>query len=393
VPDLGARSDGIVQVADTGDAQALAEAACHVAGGRPAGLLSWYDGTMVATARAAELLDLPTPPATALQRARHKYSARRAMRAAGLPAPAFALIGAAEEADRVAAEVGLPAIIKPVNGTASSLVRRVTDVAGLAAAYRELAAHAGETLPGLYGHVLTDPDTGARLDPARTFLVEGLLAGPEYSADVIVRDGMVEHVVLLDKFLIDDDFFERGFCWPPLGVDADKQARIYRAVDGAVRALDVDNTTAHVEVRDDPLLGPTVVEVNAGRPGGQIIGVLAALGTGIDLRAEHLALALGAPRPDRGAPRLPPPLATLTVFGDRSGRLVRIDGLDEAAEHPDVMAVVPFVSPGDHLDALRETFPVNFLVAGLETRDELVATYKELAEIVHLVIEPDPTDA
>lgn len=382
-------TDAVVQVPDVTDPGALAEAATGLAGGRPAALLSWYDGTLVPTARAAELLGLPTAPWRALQRGRHKHAARRALRAAGLAGPRFALLGSAADADRVAAEVGLPAVIKPVNGSASNLVRRVATAAGLAEAYRELADRSGAAMDGLYARPLRDPDTGEELDPTRTFLVEGELTGAEYSADVLVRpDGGVELVTLLDKFLIGDDFFERGFCWPPLDLPAAGQQRIASTVDGAIRALGLRSTTAHVEVLDDPVLGPTVVEVNPGRAGGQLIGMMSVLGTGTDLRAEHLCMALGRPAPPRDAPKLPPPLATMTIFGDRTGRLVRIDGLDELSEHPDVMLVVPAVRPGDQLTTDHETFPLNVLVAGLTTRDQMEEVYRELAATVRFVVEP-----
>lgn len=382
-------TDAVVQVPDVTDPAALAAAATGLAGGRPAALLSWYDGTIVPAARAAELLGLPTAPWRPLQRCRHKYAARRALRAAGLTGPGFALLGGAAGAASVAAEVGLPAVVKPVNGSASSLVRRVATADELAAAYREFADRSGAEMDGLYARTLVDPDTGEELDPTRTFLVEGQLSGAEYSAEVLVRpDGGVEHVALLDKFLIGDDFFERGFCWPPLDLPAAGRDRVLSTVDDAIRALGLRSTPAHVEVLDDPVLGPTVVEVNAGRAGGQLIGMMTSLGTGTDLRAEHLCLALGRPAPPRAAPKLPPPLATMTIFGDRPGRLVRIDGLDALAEHPDVLLVVPVIQAGEVLTTDHETFPLNVLVAGPTTRDELEQTYRELATAVRFVVEP-----
>lgn len=380
--------DKLSQIDDPTDPQAVADAATALCGGTPAAVLSVHDGTIVAAAAAATLLGLPAAPPAALARARHKYAARRALAAAGLTGPRFALLDSAEAAAAVAEQVGLPAVLKPVNGSGSNLVRRVSDVAGLAAAYRELAAAAPGALGGMYDQKLVDPDTETRLDPTRVFLVESMLTGREYSVELVLRDGEPEPVLVLDKFLVDGDHFECGFCWPPLELAADRVTALADTAVAAARALGLDRTLAHVELYDDPRLGPTVVEVNAGRGGGQLIGPLTAVATGVDPRAELIALATGGPRPQRSAPTLPPPLATLTVFGRESGRLVAIEGLDEARIHPDVISTVVATAIGEHLDHSYETFPINFLVAGLETRDELAQTYQELADTVHLVVEP-----
>jgi predicted ATP-grasp superfamily ATP-dependent carboligase len=384
---LGRLVDGIVSIADPRDPAALATAARELADGTPAAVVSWHDATIVAAAQAAQLLGVDRAPAAGIARACNKHVARRVLAAAGVSVPRFALIGGEAQAEAVAAGVGFPAIVKPVNGAGSMLVRRVDSVSELASAYRQLAAQMPSAAGGVYAHLVADAD-GAAVDPARTFLVEGMLRGREYCADVIVRAGAVEHVLLLDKFLVDDDYFERGFAWPPLDLPEERAALIRRAVDDAIAALGLRNTTAHIELIDDVTLGPAVVEVNAGRTGGQILGLLASVATGVDVRAEHVALATGAPPPPRGRPRLPPPLATLSYFPEGSGRVVALHGLDDVTLHPAVIAVVPLCQPGDVLDDEIETFAINVLVYGLETRRELVQAYDEIARLVSVELEP-----
>ncbi|HXM53943.1 MAG TPA: ATP-grasp domain-containing protein [Candidatus Dormibacteraeota bacterium] len=379
-PDVAAR---VAALEDPYDPGALVATACALAGGTPSALVSWDDGAMLAAARAAELLGVGRSPSAGLARARDKHATRQALRAAGLATPAFALIDAAAAAPAVAASVGLPAVIKPLSGSGSLLVKRVADVDGLAAAYRLLAERAPEALDGVCARPVDVP--GAEpLDPTRVFLVEGLLRGAEYSVDVLVRDGAVEHVLLLDKFLVDARFFELGFAWPPLGLDAGRERLIRRVVDDAVAALGIDNTTAHVEVIDDACLGPTVIEVNAGRPGGQVIVPLAAVATGIDLCAEHVALALGAPPPAREPALLDPPLATLSVMPDAHGEVVAIHGLDAVSRHPDVVGVYPMCEPGDVLPEDWETFPINVMVAGVAIRERLVEIHAEVSAMVRV---------
>ncbi len=380
-------------VADPYDAQLVAATATRLADGAPAAILSWHDGTIPTAAKAAALLGIGRTPWAGLARARNKYATRRALRDAGLPTPRFAVMHAESDAAQVAAEVGLPAIVKPLNGTAGSMVRPVSTAAELAAAYREITARLPDLLGDLFRHHIPDPDAENLVDPATSLLVEGHLHGPEFCADVVVRDGAVEHCLLLDKFLLDERFFELGFTLPPLDLDTQRQELIWRTVDATIAALGIDNTLAHVEIVDDRTGGPTVVEVNAGRGGGHLIGTLIEATTGIDLREEYLALNLGRPTPPRSAARMPPPLANLAFYPPHPGRMLAIHGLDEVTAHPDVVVVrspeLPDVVNSDH-----EAIPLNVIVFGLHTRDELLDTYQELAAMIRWVSEPvDPVCA
>jgi biotin carboxylase len=205
--------------------------------------------------------------------------------------------------------------------------------------------------------------------------------------DLIVRDGAIEQLGLIDKFLIDDRYFELGFASPPFDLPPYREERIRPAVDAAVRALGLDNTVAHVEVIDDRTLGPTIVEVNPGRPGGQAPLRLNLLTTGVDMVAELVAVHRGAPSP-RTPPPLPVPLASLCLFSACTGRLRALHGLDEVAAHPDVVSVTPAVEPGAVLSDDYEVKIATVVVAGFLDRDDLVKTYHELAGMVRLELEP-----
>jgi len=385
--------DGLVEevaiIDDLGDAAQIADAAERMSRGRTlSAVLSPSDGGMVAAARAAETLGVGRVSSAALALSRNKYGARVAMRAAGLPTPPFALLHDAESAAAVAAEVGLPAVIKPVNGTGSHLVEPVGTVDELAAAYRGLAARLLDTvqLRHIYSRSIDGGD-GATIDPTGTFLVEGMLRGEEYCVDVIIRDGRLEPLPLMHKILIDDRFFEHGFVSPPIDLDPDREKLILGAVGDAILALGLDNTLAHVEVIDDEDAGPTVVEVNGGRPGGQIIGLLYGMATGINTGAELVALSRGLPSP-RTTPRLPIPLASLTLFAKGNGRLRAIHGLDELADLDGVIQVIPAVRPGDLLSDDHEIFAVNFVVAGFMDLDDLQDTYELATGLVRIEVDP-----
>lgn len=371
---LAALVDEVVAVDDVYDAPAVA-AKIRSEYGTPAAVLTGSDGAIASTARVAELLGVARCPAPVFARCANKFAVREVL--GGTP---FALISSAAEAAEVAARVGLPAIVKPVNGAGSNLVRTVSTVEELAAAYELLAARLPESADPRYHRPL------GTLDPAGTFLVEGFLDGPEYAVDVLVRDGVVEPIEVLDKPLIDERKFELALSCPPAGLTEERLALITSAAADAVLALGLDNTVAHVEVIDDVRRGPTIVEVNAGRPAGSIMPLLAKLRTGIDVFAELTALALGAPPPAREPAKLPIPLAMLILYAAGSGTLTGIGGLDEVAALPEVIDVVTTVSPGQVLTDEQETYAVNLVVAGFADHEDLAALHAEASKLIRLEV-------
>ncbi|MGW4062897.1 ATP-grasp domain-containing protein [Amycolatopsis sp. NPDC004747] len=370
--------DGFVFVDDVRDVLAVTGALRDRA---PAAVLTGAEGIIASTAQVAELLGVARCPASVFTLAHNKFAVRQALAEAGLPGPRCALFADPAEAAAIAGRVGLPAIVKPVNGAASTLVRTVSTVDELAAAYRVLATRLPENADARYHRPLP-----GGLDPLRVFLVEGLLDGPEYAVDVLVRAGVAETVTVVGKPLIDERKFELGMVCPPFGLPAGRAAAIRAAAADAVLALGLDQAVAHVEVIDDAELGPVVVEVNAGRPAGGAQPALLKLATGIDVTAEAVSLALGTPPPVRGT-GLPVPVGYLVVYAEGAGRLVRVEGTGEVADLPEVLDVVTIVSPGQVLTDDQEIYAVNVLVAGFADLDDLAALHAEATKLIHFELE------
>ncbi|MFD5247127.1 ATP-grasp domain-containing protein [Amycolatopsis sp. NPDC058340] len=371
--------DGIIVVADVRDAESVAEA-IRARNARPAGLVTAAEGIIASVARAAELLGVARCPASVFTVTHDKFAVRRTLAAAGLPGPRCALISSADDAESVASAVGLPAIVKPVNGAASNLVRTVSTVDELAAAYRLLAERLPHSEDARYHRLV------GSIDPLKVFLVEGLLRGPEYAVDVLVRDGAAEPVAVVEKPLIDERKFELGMVCPPLELSEKDTERLFAAATSAALALGLDNTCAHLELIDDAELGPTIVEVNAGRPAGGAQPVLLKLATGIDVIAEAVSLALGTPPPARGT-GLPVPVGYLIFYAEGTGRLIRVEGTDEVADLPEVLEVVTIVRPGQLLTDDQEIYAVNVLAAGFADTEDLAALHAEAAKLIRFELE------
>lgn len=353
------------------------------------GMTTCSDGVIVPTIAAAHALGLRAGGAAAFEAARDKHRMRRVFERHGCANPAFELLRCPDDLPAGADRVGLPAVLKPISGTAGHGVVRVESLEELQAGYAAMAAtlHDEPQLAEMYAGAARRREEG-QPDPRHAALLEAALVGPELCVDLVVRGDEVEVTPIIDKFLIDDRFFECGFRHPA-SLDARTAALVEAEVRRAIGALGLQDTVAHVEVIVDERLGPTVVEVNAGRPGGQLISELLRLVAGVDIVGEMVSIAVGAAPPPRPAPPLPIPLATLSIFPDRDGRLIEIRGLDAVADLPDVYGVYPLVGPGALLSTAFETFAVVVLADASDGDDALRELREQAVGLVEFVVEYD----
>jgi biotin carboxylase len=379
-------------VDDPTDPVAVADAVRRIAEGyKLSAVVGSSDGTVPVAAVAAERLGVGRTPASPILNARNKFSCRDVLRGHGLPVPGYALLDSAERATEVAAAVGLPAVVKPVTGTGSHLITTVHSVAELAEAYRRTVSRlsAGD-LGHLYRRSLPVAG-GEHVDPSRALLVESALVGPEFCVDLVVRDGEVDMLPVVYKAIMDKRFFELAFVspafdHPAFGLSGEREEAIRSCVESAARALGLDNTVAHVEVIDDHRLGPTIVEVNAGRPGGPGPATLYRIGAGVDTIVEMLSAHRGAAAP-RHARRPTMPLASFCFHPTVNGRLAALHGLDDVEAHPDVVSITPMAEPGAVLSQEREVVLATAVVAGFLDSDDLAKTYWELFDLLQVECE------
>lgn len=389
--EIDAQFDSIVVVPDIQSADEIADGVrAAIEDVTSAVIVSWYDSTMLVAARAAEILGSNRTPAAGMARARNKLAMRRALEAAGCPSPRYSLMSAASQAAEVAAEVGLPAIVKPVNGTGSALITRVESVQELREAYERSVRAAPRAVSGLLVPPVHDPE-GRPVDATSEFLVESVLRGPEYDAEIVVVDGVVHTTLLMQVVTDPATHYIFGMVSPPVDLPPERVPLVLDAIQRAVVALGLDNTTANASVIDDVDAGPTLVEMNAGRFGGSMIGRLVWDLTGVDVRIQNLALATGGTLPHVHAKDVADgAVAALTVFAEQPGTVVEINGLDELRAHPKVTRVMPHVAPGDEIAPFHATYAVNAVVRGFTTIAELRELQREFSDLVRVVTVPAP---
>lgn len=229
-----AAEDGLRTVTvDTADPAALWSAVRELAeAAEIAGVLSSSEYFVATAAEVAARLGLPGPAADAVRACRNKTAQRRLLAGAGVPVPGFTEVGEVAEAVDAAARLGLPVVVKPVQGSGSVGVR-------LCASLGEVADHAGALLAA------TVNERGLAA-PTR-ILVESYLTGREYSVEVVGH----EAVVTVAKHVGPPPVFVETGHDLPAALPARRRDALTACAVAAVRALGLGWGAAHVELRLD----------------------------------------------------------------------------------------------------------------------------------------------
>ncbi len=315
-----------------GDDEGIVAAAKRVHDADPvSGVVTYHEACVELVAVIGHTLGVPHCDPRAAARCRDKLAAREALARAGVPSARFALVHDAAGARAAAADIGYPVVVKPRGLTASFGVSKVDDPDGLAAAVRTAESNA---FPEPWGF-------------RRGLLVEEFLDGPEISVDCAAWRGRVEPVIFARKVLGYPPHFEEvGHVVAPAERLVDDPDRVRSVVRAAHRAMGIDDTVTHSEVRLTAT-GPRMIEVN-GRLGGDVIPLVAQAATGLNLPLASADIATG---------REPDLTATGTRIGgvrffytDASGRVAGI-GLSGGEPRPDWLDRVAWlVAPGEELD-------------------------------------------
>ena len=330
---------------------------------RPEGITCYWDPDLFRQSWLATALGLPTTPIRTVARLNDKLLQREAHRDAGVPVPRFAEVhDAVDEAEvqRLSAEVGFPALLKPRDGTACRGIHLVEDAAQLAGIL-EANDHPGQMI------------LEERMEDLSS-------AGPyadRLSIETIACDGAFGHLGITGLFRMMPLFRSTGGFFPA-DVSPSFQRELFELTTTAIRALGSDFGFYRTEIKLTPD-GPRIIEIN-GRPTG-LTPTVVKLASGVPLLQLAMRLALGehvavdGPVPcEQIAYRYyhEPPMSATKVLG--------ISGLSALGELPGVLNVDVQKEVGDSLDWRNGSLDKIFQVTGA------VTSYEELAQHHQLLV-------
>lgn len=268
-------------VADLHDTTTLLDAGRTLAARhRLAGIVTWDEWNLVPTARLARALGLPANSVEVTRGCRNKATARTLFARHGVPSATSMRATSLLEAGLATMSIGYPVVVKPAASGGSIGVIRVDGPEELPAAFAFATS----------GAVRSHEDTAV--------LVEEYLDGPEVSVECVTYRGATTAVAVTRKSLSPPPYFEETGHTIEAGDPL--LAEVAPVAAAAVKALGITDGIQHVEMR---LVDgrPRLIEVNA-RIGGDMIGHLVRLATGIDLPKAAADIACGT-RPDTTPPR------------------------------------------------------------------------------------------
>ena len=251
------------------------------------GVLCYDEATVPIANDLARLLRLPTVSTHWGDAFRYKDRMRVAWEAAGLRVPRYRVLHRKTDL-RALATWRFPVVLKPTAMMGSRGVIKVDSFADLARCW----------------HVPFDADEDMRIgdelwsmaelfDIPPAALAEEYIAGPEFSAEGVVADGVYRLVGITGKSSGGAPYFDEiGHVFPAADLPAPAEQRIGAVLTAAHQSLGLSNSVTHTEFRVDDE-GICLMELNARIPGGHI-PELVKLVTGIDLVEAAARVACGA---------------------------------------------------------------------------------------------------
>ncbi len=323
----------------------------------PDGITCYWDPDLHRQAWIATALGLPTTPIPTVARLNDKLLQREAHRSAGVPVPIFSEVRErvdSAELERLRAEVGFPALLKPRNGTACQGIHPVENASQLARLLADIE-HPGQMI----------------LEERMEDLPSAEPYADRVSIETIACDGHYGHLGVTGLFRMMPPFRSTGGFFPA-AIPPAETAELFELATEAIKALGSDFGYFRTEIKLTPQ-GPKIIEIN-GRPTGLTPAVVK-LASGIPLLQLAMRLALGerivvnGPVPcDRIAYRYyyEPPMSATKVLA--------ISSLSGLGQLPGVRQIDVHKAVGDTLDWRNGSLDKVFQVTGT------AGSYAELAE-------------
>ncbi|GAA0448350.1 hypothetical protein Aca07nite_72820 [Actinoplanes capillaceus] len=302
-------------------------------------VISLGEQAMETVGRINDLLGLGGTSHEVAVRFKDKLVMRRHLAATGVPTVAAEQVDSLAAVQEFGERYGYPLVLKPVDNTASrgvQVIRSADDVAGAWQAVTDLRDRSDLTLGQFF--------------PVDRLLVEQYIAGPEYSVDTFSFGGRHSVVSITEKFT--DGVVESAHALPAR-LSAEDEAGIESYVRALLTAMGLRDGVAHTEIKLSPD-GPLVIESHD-RIAGDRIGDLVRNAYEIDLEEYAVAAPFGLlpELPDRPAPLRA--AATRFIIAE-PGVVTGFEGVEDVAEHPDLIDLDLFVKEGDRTVPLTDNF-------------------------------------
>ncbi|MEU6868966.1 ATP-grasp domain-containing protein [Streptomyces sp. NPDC046876] len=323
-------------------------------------------------ARLAERYGLPGAGLGAARILRDKALLRQVSAAAGIANPAVAAVSGPDGVLEFLRGRSGPVVLKPANRQASVGTRVIHGPAEVQQAWADcLVQDEGVFVP----------DRPMDL----SMLVEQYVDGPEYSVELLVRDGRTLFANVTGKELFPGPHPVERAHTVPADIPAQRAELLVAQTERVVRAVDFRTGTIHCEwIVSDGV--PHLVECAGRLAGGGILDTIQ-LAYPVELLRSYYALMKGE-EPPAELPRHAKGGAAVRFLAAGTGRVTAVHGLGEARDVDGVFLAAVTVEPGDLLTGLRHSWDrTGIVMATADSPAEARRRAETAAELIRIDIE------
>jgi len=341
------------------------------------GVLALGDRPVELAAALADRLQLRGHSIEAARASRDKRLFREAVAGAGLPAPRFRTVEAADDPRALSRALSWPVVIKPLVLSGSRGVMRGDDPVSFVRAFDRLCA------------LLRSHEVRALRDPAtETILIEDYVPGDEYAVEGLLHEGELRILAIFDKpDPLDGPFFEETIYVTPARASRERQAAIATAVSAAASAVGLTHGPVHAECRvsDDTVY---VLEVAARPIGGLCARALRFDGPEERIGLEELLLRHAAGVDIDAYVREAAASGVMMMPIRAPGVFRRIDGVEDARLVPGIEDVRITAKPDQLLVPLPEGASyLGFIFARAAAPDDVEAALRGAHARLSLIVD------
>jgi biotin carboxylase len=325
-------------------------------------------------ARLAERYGLPGAGLGAAQILRDKALLRQVSGAAGIANPESAAVTGPAGVRAFMAEHPGPVVLKPANRQASVGTQVIHDPAGIEAAWSDCLVQD----EGIFV-----PDRPMEL----SMLAERYVRGPEYSVEMLVRDGGSLFANVTGKRLFPGPRPVELAHIVPAEIPADLARELTEQTLRVVDAVGFRDGIVHCEwIVSDGV--PYLVECAGRLPGDGILDIVTAAYP-VELLRCYYALMKGEELTPQELPEQAAGGAAVWFVSMEPGVVEAVHGVAEAQRAEGVFLAVVTVGPGHRFDGLRSSWDrAGIVMTRADTPDEALRLAREAAELIRIDTRP-----
>ncbi len=322
------------------------------------------DGVMVA-AHATAILGLTGNTPESAATTRNKLLMRNRLAAAEIDQPRYAALRPGDRPGQVAAEIGFPVVMKPVDRSASQGVIRVDRPEDAHVTARRIRSIVGEDA---------------------TLLVESLIPGAEIAIEGLVSAGELTVLAIFDKpDSPTGPYFPETLFITPSRLPDEPIAEAKRVAAAAVAGLGLEAGPVHIELKVDGTRA-RVIEVAARSIGGLCSRSLNFGLTGTSLESLILRNAIGMPRDNLRREPVASGVLMIPILG--SGVLARVSGEEETRQIEGITGMDLTIVPGKEILAPPEGERyLGFVYARADTPEQVEAALRKAMSTLEVQLE------